>query len=314
MKKKNDIYTPIGWTDITWNIAVGCSKISPGCKYCYMMRDFGKKPQFEAVNGTVTRTQPGTFDKPLKLHRQGLKSEDGGRLKVFTCSLTDFFHEQIDSYRHEAWEIIRQCPDFIFQILTKRPERIKDHLPDDWGDGWENVWIGVSVESNEQVWRINKLHEIPARLKFISFEPLLSMIKAEKYIAGYHCQNCNSSEQWLDQSGEKDTIRCFYCDGELKESRIDWIIIGGESGNDKGPWNYRECKLEWIERIVIGFNIAHDVKTYIKQTGTYLSRQLKKGYKLGLWDEEIKINRHGTEYRNLPESLNWLNLREIPVT
>jgi len=171
----------IQWTDATWNVAIGCSKVSEGCKFCYMMRDFGEgsfkgggrkdeNGEQIPVNGTVTRTKPSTFNKPLVWQRQGKTCVDGSPLKVFTSSLTDVFHKQIDSYRDEIWDIIRQCPDLIFQILTKRPERIADHLPDDWGDGWDNVWIGCTIENQKNIDRLAWFETFSAKVKFVSFD------------------------------------------------------------------------------------------------------------------------------------------------
>src|SRR4051812_32855469 len=110
----------IQWTDATWNIARGCTKVDEDCKYCYMYRDSFDSSRYNPLEVIRTKT---VFNLPLKLKEPS---------KIFTCSLTDFFHESIDSYRNEAWDIIRKCPQHTFQILTKRPERIIDHLPEYW--------------------------------------------------------------------------------------------------------------------------------------------------------------------------------------
>jgi protein gp37 len=114
----------IQWTDVTWNIARGCSKVDEDCKFCYMYRDSFDGTRYNPREVVRTKT---VFNLPLKVKEPS---------KIFTCSLTDFFHEDIDSYRNEAWDIIRKCPHHTFQILTKRPERIIDCLPADWGEGW----------------------------------------------------------------------------------------------------------------------------------------------------------------------------------
>ena len=210
------IKSKIQWTDGTWNPAIGCTKVSDGCKYCYMMRDMGGRFGRD-VNGTVTRSKPSTFRKPLQWHKSGITAEDGRPFKVFTSSLTDIFHPAIDEYRSEIWEVIRKCPHMVFQVLTKRPERIPECLPDDWGlEGYKNVWMGCTIESSKHLHeRILALNNFPAHCRFVSFEPLLGPIN-------FH---------------------------GIPPSMIDWAIIGGESGNDTGPWKYRPMKLSWVEEL-----------------------------------------------------------------
>src|ERR1041385_3774374 len=131
----------IEWTDATWNPWRGCAKVSPGCAHCYMFteqRRYGRDPT------VVVRAASQTFRAPLRWREPRL---------IFTCSWSDWFHEDADEWRPEAWAIVRACPNLIFQILTKRPERIHDHLPLDCRDGYPNVWLGVSVE--------NRLHGLP---------------------------------------------------------------------------------------------------------------------------------------------------------
>src|SRR5690554_953312 len=138
--------TLINWTDITWNPWTGCSKVSAGCKFCYMddiEKNNGRDPK------VVKRTLKGTFEKPLKINEPSL---------IFTCSMSDFFHPDADEWRKEAWDIIKRTPHHIYQILTKRPERIKDCLPDDWcGENYSHVWLGTSVEDRKST-RLNSSH------------------------------------------------------------------------------------------------------------------------------------------------------------
>lgn len=122
-------------------------------------------------------------------------------MNIFTCSWSDWFHPAADAWRDEAWEIIRRTPHHAYQILTKRPELILDRLPSDWGDGWENVWLGVSVENANYVRRIDDLRRVPARVRFLSLEPLLGPLPD------------------LDLTG------------------TNWVIVGGESGPGYRPCN-----------------------------------------------------------------------------
>ncbi len=138
----------------------------------------------------VVRTK--TWTEPLKWQRA---AENEAKLEmVFTCSWSDWFHENADQWRDEAWSLVRRCPNLVFQILTKRPERILNHLPRDWSDGYQNVWLGVSIENDDYAWRADCLREIPARVRFISAEPLLGSLPS------------------------------------LTLDGIHWLIVGGESG------------------------------------------------------------------------------------
>jgi protein gp37 len=112
--------TNIQWTDNTWNIARGCTKVDEDCKYCYMYRDSMENTRYNPLDVVRTKT---VFNFPLK-YKETMSSVWPGRPLIFTSSLTDVFHPAIDGYRNEMWDIIRQCPHLIFQILTKRPERM----------------------------------------------------------------------------------------------------------------------------------------------------------------------------------------------
>jgi protein gp37 len=202
----------IQWTDATWNIARGCSKVDADCKFCYMFRD--------SLNGTryvpnqVVKTKT-VFDLPLKLKEPS---------KIFTCSLTDFYHEGCDGFRHEAFEIIRRCPHHTFQILTKRPERIFRQTPVEFLD-MKNVWIGTSIGSQESIERLSHLVvPIAHGKRFLSLEPLHGPIDLKL-------------TQFIDF-------------GHRIGDLIDWVIIGGESGNDNGKYRYRPCQIEWMESLV----------------------------------------------------------------
>lgn len=187
--------TIIAWTEHTWNPWRGCDKISPGCAHCYMFtaqRRYGQNPDI------VTRT--GTWGAPLKWEKDAAAANRTAL--VFTCSWSDWFHEDADAWRADAWRVIRACPHLHFQILTKRHERMAAQLPPDWGDGYPNVWLGVSIENNRFVHRADALREIPAAVRFISGEPLLGPLPA------------------------------------LSLAGIDWLIVGGESGAGFRPMDH----------------------------------------------------------------------------
>lgn len=236
----------ISWTDHTVNFWTGCRKVSAGCKYCYMYRDqerYGKNPT------DVLQVKQSTINKVLKNAKAGDK--------IFTCSWSDFFIEEADLWRDWAWGIIRDNPQFVWQILTKRPERILECLPKDWGEGWSHVWLGVSVENQQEANnRIPKLIAIPAKVRWLSMEPLLEEVSLR-----YICLK-RPMERIIDVFA-----------GASDKSPIDWIVLGGESGNDNGKYKYRPCYIDWFMLIIDQARYA-DVPIWFKQTGTYLSKTL----------------------------------------
>lgn len=177
----------IEWTDATWNPVTGCSKVSPGCKNCYAERLAARleamgNPRYR--NGFEVTLHPDQLTLPLrwKVPR-----------KIFVNSMSDLFHEAIpDDFIKQVFDVMAKADWHVFQILTKRAKRLEAlaaQLP------WpENIWQGVSVESEEYTWRIRHLQEVPAAVRFISVEPLLGPIS------------------------------------RLPLKGINWVIVGGESG------------------------------------------------------------------------------------
>lgn len=269
----------IQWTDHTWNIARGCTKVSEGCRYCYMMRD-GEK--FGYDGSIVIRTKT-VFNMPLKLPRNQRSKVWPGNPLVFTSSLTDVFHPAIDPYRNEMWDIIRQRKDLTFQLLTKRPERRTACLPADWGFGYGNVWMGISAENQETLdERMRHFQGIPAEIKFLSLEPLLGPIDLTAFFKDHHVRVMGIPElSAVNQVGINYSL----------QKRL-WVIVGGESGNDNGHWRYRSCKMDWIMSIEDQCKRA-GVPLFIKQLGTHLSKYM--GYKdrhggtLSEWPAPVQI-------------------------
>jgi len=259
----------IQWTDHTWNIAVGCSKVDADCKYCYMYRQSLNNTRYKPDEVRKTKT---VFNMPLKIKEPS---------KIFVSSLTDVFHPDCDSFRNEMWDIIRKCPQHTFQILTKRPERIDSNLPPDWGDGWDNVWLGTSIGSQQSISRMIELCNIKSKVKFLSLEPLHGKINLLEPCVGLSfCAN-------KDLKTEVNAL-----------VGIDWIIVGGESGNDNGKYRYRPCKIKWIEDIIYDAKIFK-VPVFVKQLGTHLAKEMK-----------LK-DRHGGDMDEWPENLK---IRQFPTT
>lgn len=168
----------IGWTDHTWNPWQGCTKVSEACRHCYIAR-WLRLHGLEPFDGPI-RTKEGTWRAPSKWTRAA--SRDGSRLRIFTCSLSDFFHADADAWRAEAWEIIKECKHLDWLVLTKRPELINDRLPNDWGQSYPNVWLGVTVENQQQIGRIDILSKMPSAIRFVSAEPLLGPVRLGRRI------------------------------------------------------------------------------------------------------------------------------------
>ncbi len=188
-----------------WNPWHGCHKISPGCKHCYVYR---LDSRYEKDSSVVAKT--GNFDLPMKKNRAGEYKLSGGET-IYTCFTSDFFLEDADEWRPEAWRIMRQRPDLDFLIITKRIDRFHVNLPDDWGNGYPNVAVCNTVENQDRAdYRLPILLKEPIRHKMIICEPLLEPIDLMPY---------------LDPS-------------------VEQVVAGGESGNEA-----RLCKFEWVLQI-----------------------------------------------------------------
>ena len=186
---------------VTWNLWHGCTKVSPGCRFCYMFRrdeEYGKDP-------TRVHKTAG-FKLPVQRYRSG---EHKGLYKipagstVYTCFTSDFFHEAADEWRPEAWRMIRERSDCVFFMITKRPERISGCLPPDWGSGWDNVHISCTCEN--QHWTDRRLPvflELPIPHKSITHEPMLEAIDIRRYLKKY------GSERNQDGTRVLENVSC----------------------------------------------------------------------------------------------------------
>lgn len=182
-------HTAIEWTEATWNPVTGCSKVSPGCAHCYaetLSHRFGWTPQpWTPENATTNvRLRPERLDQPLRWRKPRV---------IFVNSMSDLFHEEVPLvYIRAVFGVMAEASQHVFQILTKRHERLAELGPLLVWPG--NVWMGVSIENRRWVERADALRTIPAAVRFISAEPLLGPLDT------------------LDLTG------------------IDWLIAGGESG------------------------------------------------------------------------------------
>lgn len=177
----------IEWTEFTWNPLTGCTKISPGCDFCYaerMAKRLQAMGQPRYANGFDLTLHEDMLERPLAWKKPQ---------RIFVNSMSDMFHRDVPTwFIQKMFEVMRRASWHQFQVLTKRSRRLRDLSPAiDWPD---NLWMGVSVEHQEFVFRLDHLRETGAAVKFVSFEPLLGPLPA------------------LDLRG------------------IDWVIVGGESG------------------------------------------------------------------------------------
>ena len=161
-----------------WNPWHGCRKCSEGCENCYM---YFLDAQRGKDGGVIYRTGAG-FHYPLSRDKTGAyKVKSGEMLRV--CMTSDFFLEEADPWRPEAWDIIAQRPDVKFFLLTKRPERVSVCLPPDWGEGWENVMLNVTCENQRRAdERIPFLLELPFKHKGIMCAPFIGPVSIRKYL------------------------------------------------------------------------------------------------------------------------------------
>ena len=162
---------------IIWNPWHGCHKVSEGCAHCYMYfldskRGLDTSHVFRTVN----------FAMPIQRRRNGHFKLPSG-MTLYVGLSTDFFVEEADQWRDEAWSIIRQRPDIFFRLLTKRPQRFTDCLPDDWGDGYDNVMLNVTTENQTRAdERLPILVETPAKHRGFMVAPYIGPVDAEEYL------------------------------------------------------------------------------------------------------------------------------------
>jgi len=185
-------YSEIQYTHASWNPVTGCSRVSEGCKHCYAER-MAKRLQGMGVakyrNGFEVTVHPEVLEEPLRWRKPTL---------VFVNSMSDLFHQKIPvSFFRQVFDVMRRADRHVFQVLTKRSERLARLAP---RIAWPpNVWMGVTVESARFAYRIDHLRQTGAAVKWLSMEPLLGPVPG------------------MDLTG------------------IDWIVVGGESGPGARP-------------------------------------------------------------------------------
>lgn len=282
--------TAIQWTDHTFNVAWGCTKISPGCANCYAEGD-AKRYGFDVWGPDKPRRIFGEkhWREPLKWNRDAEKA--GVRRRVFTSSMTDVFedHPTINREREKLWPLIASTPWLDWQILTKRAERMRRHdfahMP--------NVWIGVSVENQATAdERIPLLISTRARVRFVSYEPALGPIDFTK--------TCFIQ---TDLGLSSYNLAGLGCTRGPDYGPPDWIIVGGESRGS------RPFDLAWARSTIATCKSA-GIACFVKQLGAtaYAQPVYHEGRIVGGVTRELD-DRKGGDPSEWPEDLR---VREFP--
>ncbi len=245
----------IEWTDATWNPVIGCRKVSAGCAHCYAERMAGRlaaMSRAETERGGAGRkahylkviNEKGRWNGDVYCDWSALDIPKRWRAPrmVFVNSMSDLFHEDVsEAFITAVFKTMRECPQHTFQILTKRPERAAEVSPHlDWAP---NIWMGTSVENAAVRDRVKHLRKTGARTKFLSVEPLIGRIP------------------------------------QLPVSRIDWVIVGGESGPGA-----RTMRQEWVVEIQRRCAAA-DVAFFFKQWGGVNKKKQGRELLGQTWDE-----------------------------
>ncbi|NDV81752.1 DUF5131 family protein [Bacteroides sp. 51] len=214
-----------------WNPWHGCHKLSAGCKYCYVYRGDSKRGVDSSI---ISKTQ--NFDLPIQKKRNGEYKIPPGSM-VYTCFTSDFFVEDADEWRADAWKMMRIRNDLQFMMITKRIDRLHVSLPDDWGEGYDNVTICCTVENQDRVnFRLPIYKDAPIKHKIIICEPLLEQIDLRPFDIG----------SWAEQ-----------------------VVAGGESGYEARP-----CDFDWIMDLR-NLCVEQNVSFWFKQTGAKLIKEGK---------------------------------------
>lgn len=206
-------HSGIEWTDATWNPVTGCTKISPGCKFCYaerLMKRFGRQKFSEVA------LHPDRLELPLHWRAPRM---------IFVNSMSDLFHDRVPlSFVDRVFEVMTRANQHVYQVLTKRPDRLLA-----WQRGRDsarriapNVWIGVSIESKAYMWRAERLREVEAQIRFISAEPLLGSLAA------------------LDLTG----VSWVITGGESAGSSGRALVA-----LERGEWRPKAAAMEWVREL-----------------------------------------------------------------
>ena len=250
-----------------WNPWHGCTKISAGCKFCYVYR---QDEMYGCEIGSNVARKTAAFDLPVKRKRDKSYKLPSGKV-VFTCFTSDFLLEDADEWRPDCWRMIRERSDCMFYFFTKRIDRFADCIPSDWGDGYPNVLIGCTIENQAMAdHRLPIFLSAPIRHKIITAAPLLEQINILPYL----------------------------------DSSIEEVSVGGESGVNARPCHYDwilDLRRQCVEKNVpfrfhqTGAYFVKDGKLYRIMRKYQLSQAHKAGidYRIGGYFAPEKADTEG---------------------
>jgi protein gp37 len=320
--------TGISWCHHTFNLSWGCVKISPGCKFCYaetLSNRFGD--DVWGVNKHRKTFGDKHWNEPVKWNEAATKS--GIRARTFCGSMCDVFenHEDVNRERIKLWKLIKNTPMLDWQLLTKRPENIIPHIEDaisvfkedffingekssnelslwleDWlkGNPPDNVWLGTSAENQEYLeTRVPELKKVPAKVRFISGEPLIGALDFSKVVKSGHkyidkgrkmecAYGCGCGMSDYQAWGPEGVDPYEYCPNAPKP--FHWVIFGGES--HKSSDVARPMELEWVRDGVKQCR-EYNIAPFVKQMGSHLAKRLKLNHSKGEdpteWDVDLQV-------------------------
>lgn len=212
-----------------WNPWRGCRKCSEGCRHCYIHKGDARRG---VDTGLIMKTKG--FDAPVQVKQDGSYKMKGGQT-VYLCFSSDFLLEDADSWREECWHMIRRRPDLHFIFLTKRIRRFSACVPSDWGEGYDNVTVGCTVEDQSSAdARLPLFAQLPLKHRNIICQPLIGPIDLEPHLGG-----------------------------------VELVVVGGESDRDARPLDY-----DWVLAIREQC-IRHGVRFEFRQCGTHFIKDGK---------------------------------------
>jgi protein gp37 len=318
--------TGIQWCDSTMNPWIGCTRVGPGCDFCYAAAHmdtrlgkvkWGAGEQRERTSAAYWK-QPERWnaqpffectkcgwrgsEKEMEKHPCGCGrgAMVKARRRVFCASLADVFDNEVpDSWRHDLFALIGNTPNLDWLLVTKRIGNAKDMLP--WGKiltgdlpPWPNVWLGATVVNQQEANRdIPKLLDTPAALRFLSMEPLLGPVDLSPFLAPVCCGN-PVADYGGEYMGQREVVPS--CCGNPNPSPLSWVIVGGESGPKARPFD-----LAWCAQIVRDCQTA-GVPVHVKQLGDNPCRTDgsaievhdygHKGKDMHRWPELLRVRQH----------------------
>lgn len=258
-----------------WNPWHGCHRISAGCANCYVYRRDNSIGKDASI---VTKT--GDFDLPIQKDRQNVFKLQPDAGEVYTCMTSDFFLPDADDWRDDCWKMMRRRSDLKFIIITKRIDRFMQCIPQDWGQGYENVTIGCTCENQDRAdYRIPVFLSSPIKHRMLIHEPMLGPIQIEMYLAS---------------------------------QKIEKAVCGGESGTKA-----RICDYDWILDVREQC-IRQGVAFYFKQTGAVFRKE-GKVYHIDRALQHLQAAKAGIDYfperqmeKGWLEKDLFLRIRESP--